>query len=644
MLTPGPTDGIMSRHERLIDHPRSRGARGPSHLTIDTPNSTKTVTGQTPSNPSNASRTMPDRGNPTPKFMNNSEEIFDFIHYAQEQLRKRISETDLRQSIEQRIQNLRSRQLDNDRLQTRFQDLETQITNRRAENVKLKKSIDVYKNMIYQDNLELKKLDDLNGFFETRKFQSPFKLGVGPGLEFGSREHRVESANGRLLKREIRLEPPSREKSKTEFKNDTPSRGIKLGSFDNSSAKLRLTKRAPAQTQRSQSDNLDGLVAGLKKEVSTAVDPEEIIQRMGQVIDYFQIYLMDKMLNQNSMGPKNQSHAEEGSGPERSLSRKFDFQSIRENSETSHEQPRVSIRQFKARDSNSIYNSFRMNAPLPFSHSKLDSRNHSRVSSKLTDCHVDIYREDKIKKQQFHSSQNSNMNISFGPEEEKIPPAIPRDKSMKNVGKRVDPRRYPMLRPNMSQASSLSKEPKQPPVTTLRPKFCLPGLAPINERFKTSLCSERGPAGAASRRHLFEARKTSFQNPKLAKELPPPHKSSKSSFTLLPFLNASRIHNYKEHMAEKKLKFEQNVTHIDQRYRDMKIEKSRTLIESLKRQSARSREKSLTSNQLSDKAKDRSVPKQTPPATTPAPRRPSIEKGLKSRSERSVVKASSMEK
>lgn len=577
----------MSRHERgQQDSSRLHSARQPLPLTIDTPNSLKTVNGQTPNSGPNASLVYSDKGkNVTPKFVNNTEEVLQFVDFAQEQLKKRISEADLRSALERRVSNLKVKQEENNKLQTQLTELEYKASKQRSENDKLKRSIDVYKNQIYQDRLEIERLNRYSSFFETKKWSSPKKRRVEGGGS-GRVADGFETSIEREVKAVSRMESNSRERNNFSMRNETPNIHTQKNSGENLNIRMRMTSQPidPASKTKVIPADMDGLVTSLKREVVGSSDHEDIIRKMGQAIDCFQYYIIEKILNQQQKELPKEDFMSENRVSENCHSRKFDFESLRENTERKDE-PRVSvpIRQFKVRNSTNP-KSMAKTGDIPGLQFKnnTESKEACRGSSRAQETVIDVYQpNDRLQKPNFHSFQvRDPVNFSFAGQEAlsgKITSPEPLEHSSLKF-KQIPNFRF--LKKGSHALVSTNRERKLHSESEIRTHAFRNGrLVPIGE--KVALKTDRRNNGNMTLRQPCEksfkidAVQTSLRN-ELIYDRPAQLVNRLSS-------KRGQQHPYEQRMAEKSLRFQQNLSNISARFLELKKQGSLSIVRSLQR-------------------------------------------------------------
>lgn len=528
-------------------------------ISVETPNSTSAL----PINPSfpkshPSKKTTEKIIQITPKYHNNCEEITKFVGVAQAKLKMQISINDLKTSLETRILNLQIQQDENDRLQFKYQEVETAIVRQRCENVKIKKDIDVYTNKIYQDDLEVQQLDTFEEILESRNWESPAN---NIRKHETTAEDELISGGNECSKS---LHPDSVKRSKmpsSSARNDRFSHSSKAFQREHTSHKQRNPKQAGDVRGRISHHDSHQVILNLNQEIKKLEEPDQIVLKLQESIEFFQFKVVEKVLEQ-----KRQNLSSFKSNPQqqeaKSLTRNFDFESIREtgaNDGKTINQPLVGTKL------NPGFDTHRPSIRRMFgNHTGPQNRkSYHRISGLELEEHLDVYK---------NTTRKDRPNFSsFGFAESRPSVSVHKNFTKKDVPVKVSERQS-QFKPRSdltfvcNKAQTLTtkilssdRNFPYPRIETPFDETCINLYKNVPED-KKPLCYKQ------------------FQKIEL--------KSNKKAFETSAS-NVRKIHPYEEKMAEKSFKFQKNSILISKKFKEFKVNSSRGIVESLKQKLTR---------------------------------------------------------
>ena len=527
-------------------------------ISVETPNSTSTL----PINPSfpkshPSKKTTKKIIQITPKYHNNCEEITKFLGMARAKLKMQISINDLKMSLETRILNLQIQQDENDQMQLKYEEVETAIVRQRRENVKIKKDIDVYTNKIYQDDLEVQQLDTFEEILESRNWESPVN---NISKHETTTEDKLISGGNECSKS---LHPDSVKRSKmpsSSARNDPFSHSSKAFQREHTSHKQRNPKQAGDVRVRISPHDSHQVILNLNQEIKKLEEPDQIVLKLQESIEFFQFKVVEKVLEQ-----KRQNLSSFKSNPQqqaKSLTRNFDFESIRETSANDGKtinRPLVEVK------SNPRFDTHRHSIRRMFgNHTGPQNRkSYHRISGLELDEHLDVYK---------NTTRKDRPNFcSFGFAESRPSGSVHKNFTKKDVPVKVSERQ--------SQFKPRSDLPflgnKTQPLTTKRLSSDRNIPYPRIETPFDETCINLY-------KNVTEDKKLFCYKKSQKIEL----KSNKKAFETSAS-NIRKIHPYEEKMAEKSFKFQKNSILISKKFKEFKVNSSRGIVESLKQKLTR---------------------------------------------------------
>lgn len=337
--------------EKLAETSKYRTIKQIPNIIVETPNSDKTVFNTSHnSKHTNSKRIAEKIAMATPKFRDNSDELNQFLGFAEEQLKKKLKANDAKVILQEKIDKLKNKQSEILELEMKYDMLDTGIQKQRSENWKVKKAIDVFKNQMTQDQLELfnqefgpqiiksKRSDEMYPFNKkNNSAEKKSRLSYGGGNSI--LEPRGRSSLLEVRGRHSLLEPRGRGSiqdqkgrnfEKRQFVRDNLFSGREIGAFRETIGSIQRINRPIVHKQsRATTENLNQVIIKLNKELKILKTEAEIIEKLKSTIDFFQYQVVKRIINRKRNERVVQTHREEII-IEHTHTKKFDFQSIRE--------------------------------------------------------------------------------------------------------------------------------------------------------------------------------------------------------------------------------------------------------------------------------------------------------------------------